>query len=120
MFMLRNTLSFTNFYFFSTMGYVILQGQCARSMLLQTWLRPTAFKNGAIVEFLAGDFFRSSIYITEGDHPAGKGHPIPVFQKVIYLYFPLYLTLCFLPVVIEPLHRMCSIHFVPRSKKEKR
>ena len=163
MFILRNTSSFTNFHFFSTMGRVKPQGQCARSIPLQTWLRPTAFKKKknyclcvrvkrcrsqrtthervdprllwprsrdferrfgltpAMVEFRAGEFFRSSIYITEGDDPAGKGHPIPVFLKVIYLYFPIYLTFFFfITVVIEALHRMCSIHFVLRSKREKR
>ena len=133
MFILRNTSSFTNFYFFSTMGRVIPRGHSARSMPLQTWLHTTALKKKkelppwcrgeevlfsvyhtrkvlwhqsrdfecrfrltpAMVEFLAGEFFRSSIYITEGEDPAGKGHPIPVFLKVIYLYFLIYLTFFF-------------------------
>ena len=44
------------------------------------WLTP------AMVEYLAGQFYNSSIYVTEGDDPDGKGHPIPVFQKVFVLF----------------------------------
>ena len=39
-----------------------------------------------MVEFLAGEFFRSSIYTTQCDDPDGKGHPIPVLQKVVYSF----------------------------------
>ena len=107
------------------MGRVIPPGQSARTMPLETWLRPTAMRSkkryrrgqgvkrcrsqrtnrprldpqvlwprsrefeqryrltSEMVEFLAGEFFRSSIYTTQGDDPDGKGHPIPVFQKVM-------------------------------------
>ena len=130
-------------HFLAVMGRVIPNGQCARSMPLSTWLRPNAFKKKknhrpcvdprvlwprsrdferrfrltpAMVEYLAGQFYNSSIYVTEGDDPDGKGHQIPLFQKVLVLFaYISYYGYC---KSINYMNR-CIILSVVKTKKRK-
>ena len=70
----------------------------------------------AMVEYLAGQFYNSSIYVTEGDDPDGKGHPIPVFQKVFVLFaYISYYGYC---KSINYMNR-CIILSVVKTKKRK-
>ena len=70
----------------------------------------------AMVEYLAGEFYNSSIYVMEGDDPDGKGHPIPVFQKVFVLFaYKSYNGYC---KSINYMNR-CIIISVVKPKREK-
>ena len=70
----------------------------------------------AMIEYLVGQFYNSSIYVTEGDDPDGKGHPIPVFQKVFVLFaYISYYRYC---KSINYMNR-CIILSVVKTKKRK-
>ena len=73
----------------------------------------------AMVEYLAGQFYNSSICVTEGDDPDGKGHPIPVFQKVFVLFAYIsyygscksinYMNRCTIVSVVKPKREQMSL-----------